>query len=30
LVYAVLILATPAMTLDFFTPKKRPYINCKA
>jgi hypothetical protein len=29
-VCAVFIFATSAMTLDFFTPKKRPYINCKA
>lgn len=29
-VCAALVLATPAMTLDFIRPKKRPYINCKA
>jgi hypothetical protein len=29
-VFAVLVLATSAMMLDFIRPKKRPYINCKA
>jgi hypothetical protein len=28
--YAVLVLSTPSMTLDFIRPQKRPYINCKA
>ena len=29
-VYAVLVVATSSMTLDFIRHKKRPYINCKA